>query len=273
MVGIRARGGCLGEGPLAFTPFFTGMLEFKQLSGCFIATAAYGSPQEPRIGVLRSLRDAARSRSPLAAAVVDAYERSSPPVAAVLRETEIGRALVRSLLAPVVGALSAEVKSPARVRSPAGAAAAIGLAAAAIVCMALARAEERPGAARKGDNVIARRVDKAVTGGGFQMEGYWVWCPSVVKGDDGLYHLFASRWPKRLPFHPGWLVASEVVHATAKTAEGPYSSATWRCRRAGRSAGTGARRTTRASCATATARCCSTWARPTPSRTSRIPRR
>ena len=59
-------------------------------------------------------------------------------------------------------------------------------------------------------------------GGGFQMEGYWVWCPSVVKGDDGLFHMFASRWPKRLPFHPGWMVASEVVHATSKTAEGPY---------------------------------------------------
>ena len=67
-----------------------------------------------------------------------------------------------------------------------------------------------------------RRLDKAVVGGGFELPGYWVWCSSVAKGDDGLYHMFASRWPKRLPFHPGWMVASEVVHATAKTAEGPY---------------------------------------------------
>jgi hypothetical protein len=73
-----------------------------------------------------------------------------------------------------------------------------------------------------GENPILRRVDRAVVGGGFEMPGYWVWCSSVVKGDDGLYHMFASRWPKRLPFHPGWMVASEVVHATAKTAEGPY---------------------------------------------------
>jgi hypothetical protein len=71
-------------------------------------------------------------------------------------------------------------------------------------------------------NPIMRRIDKAVVGGGFEMEGYWVWCNSVVKGDDGLYHMFASRWPKRLPFHPGWMIASEVVHAIAKTAEGPY---------------------------------------------------
>lgn len=57
---------------------------------------------------------------------------------------------------------------------------------------------------------------------GFQMEGYWVWCGSVVKGDDGMYHLFASRWPKGLPFHPGWGVASEIVRAVSKTPQGPY---------------------------------------------------
>jgi hypothetical protein len=85
-----------------------------------------------------------------------------------------------------------------------------------------ARAEEAPPATRKPENAFARRIGQAVVSGGFQMDGYWVWCPSVVKGDDGLFHMFASRWPKRLPFHPGWMVASEVVHATSKTAEGPY---------------------------------------------------
>lgn len=73
-----------------------------------------------------------------------------------------------------------------------------------------------------GENAILKRIDRAVVGGGLEMEGYWVWCNSVVKGGDGLYHMFASRWPKRLPFHPGWMVASEVVHATSKTPEGPY---------------------------------------------------
>ena len=55
------------------------------------------------------------------------------------------------------------------------------------------------------------------------MEDYWVWGSSVVKDDtDGLYHMFVSRWPKRLPFHPGWMVASEVVHAVSEAPEGPY---------------------------------------------------
>jgi len=57
---------------------------------------------------------------------------------------------------------------------------------------------------------------------GFRMKDYWIWCPSVIRGDDGLYHLFSSRWPKWLPFHPGWMTHSEVVRAVARTPEGPY---------------------------------------------------
>lgn len=58
--------------------------------------------------------------------------------------------------------------------------------------------------------------------GGFAMEGYWVWCGSVARGEDGLYHMFASRWKNSLPFHPGWGVASEIVRAVSTTPEGPY---------------------------------------------------
>jgi hypothetical protein len=58
--------------------------------------------------------------------------------------------------------------------------------------------------------------------GGFQMDGYWVWCGSVIKGDDGRYHLFASRWPKDITFHPGWMCYSEIVRAVADKPEGPY---------------------------------------------------
>ena len=105
VVGIRATGGCLKKGPLALRNFVTPMLDFKQLTGCFIATAAYGSAQASRLGPLRRLRDAARPRSALAAAAVDAYERSSPPVAALLRQSDLGRALVRHLLSPIVEAL------------------------------------------------------------------------------------------------------------------------------------------------------------------------
>ena len=49
------------------------------------------------------LRDRARERSGFAAVSVGLYERSSPPLAALLRETEAGRALVRTALSPLVG--------------------------------------------------------------------------------------------------------------------------------------------------------------------------
>lgn len=66
-------------------------------------------------------------------------------------------------------------------------------------------------------------MQPAPVGGGFAMDGYWVWCGSVVQGEDGKFHMFASRWPKSLPMHPGWLIASEIVRAVSDTPEGPYS--------------------------------------------------
>lgn len=58
--------------------------------------------------------------------------------------------------------------------------------------------------------------------GGFRLDGYWVWCGSVIKGDDGKYHMFASRWPNSTPFSPYWLTNSEIVHAVSNTPEGPF---------------------------------------------------
>jgi hypothetical protein len=34
--------------------------------------------------------------------------------------------------------------------------------------------------------------------------------------------MFASRWPKGILFHPGWITSSEVVRAVSDTPEGPY---------------------------------------------------
>jgi hypothetical protein len=71
-------------------------------------------------------------------------------------------------------------------------------------------------------NEIFSKLDQSVRSGGFSMKGYWVWCGSVVKGNDNQYHMFASRWPDSLLFHPGWMVASEIVHAVSDKAEGPF---------------------------------------------------
>jgi len=58
---------------------------------------------------------------------------------------------------------------------------------------------------------------------GFHQENYWTWCGSVIKGEDGKYHMFASRWSKKLSFELYWLTNSEIVHAVSDKPEGPYS--------------------------------------------------
>ena len=71
-------------------------------------------------------------------------------------------------------------------------------------------------------NELFHKLKKAPHTPAFESEGYWVWGSSVVKGEDGKYHMFVSRFPKSLPFHPGWMVASEIVHAISDTPQGPY---------------------------------------------------
>lgn len=52
-------------------------------------------------------------------------------------------------------------------------------------------------------------------------DGYFVWGASPIKGDDGLYHVFYSRWKKEYSF-AAWVTHSEVAHAVSKDLYGPY---------------------------------------------------
>ncbi len=61
----------------------------------------------------------------------------------------------------------------------------------------------------------------APIGGGFEMEDYWVWGSSVIKGEDGKYHMFVSRWAKDIGFGK-WVTNSEIVRAVSDTPVGPY---------------------------------------------------
>ena len=49
-------------------------------------------------------------------------------------------------------------------------------------------------------NPLFHKLGKAYKTPAFECEGWWVWGSSVIKGEDGKYHMFVSRFPKSLPF-------------------------------------------------------------------------
>lgn len=53
-----------------------------------------------------------------------------------------------------------------------------------------------------------------------ESDDYFVWGASLVKGEDGLYHMFYSRWPRKYDW--AWVTDSEIAHATSKSPFGPW---------------------------------------------------
>jgi len=66
------------------------------------------------------------------------------------------------------------------------------------------------------------RFDKIPRDGGFRMDGYWVWCGSVVEEPGKGFHMYAARWPKSHPMFEGYLLMSEIVRAWSPVMTGPY---------------------------------------------------
>jgi PKD repeat protein len=76
--------------------------------GCFIATAAYGTPTAKQIDVLREFRNTVLLKSTVGSAFVDLYYRISPPIADFIGSNEVLRTLVRDLLVdPIVRVVEA----------------------------------------------------------------------------------------------------------------------------------------------------------------------
>lgn len=99
-IGVRARGRCQTS-EISYVRFWTPKQAYQQLSGCFIATAAFGSNLSGEVEALRRLRDRGVASSALALAAADLYRRSAPAAARGLEQSETARAAVRVLLRPM----------------------------------------------------------------------------------------------------------------------------------------------------------------------------
>jgi hypothetical protein len=106
---VRAVEPCEQVSPIASVTFTTPSMKFTQLTGCFVATAAWGSALSPEVEAMRKVRDRLRPQSTMFAVATDLYYRSGPAAAEVLRRSDTARALVRRLLGPIGAASKAAV--------------------------------------------------------------------------------------------------------------------------------------------------------------------
>jgi hypothetical protein len=96
--------------------------DFGGAGGCFIATAAYGTPMAEEIQILREFRDEYLLPNPVGKALVDFYYRVSPSIAEFISEHPCLKPIVRTGLLPAVAMSTIAVNT-----SPAEKAAIVGL--------------------------------------------------------------------------------------------------------------------------------------------------
>lgn len=74
----------------------------RQRQGCFIATAAYGTPFSKDINVLRRFRDSYLIHRNWGKKLISTYYTLSPPVANIISKSDSLRKVVRTALKPIV---------------------------------------------------------------------------------------------------------------------------------------------------------------------------
>lgn len=92
----------VGRGFSSCEPVDFGLGEQFIGPGCFIATAAYGTPMHPHLDSLRDFRDRYLVTNAPGRALVRFYYRYSPPIAGYIADRSSLRTIVRVILAPIV---------------------------------------------------------------------------------------------------------------------------------------------------------------------------
>ena len=100
-VSLRAQGACGWSQP-TFIRVTTSPAVYKKLSGCVIATAAYGSELHADVALLRRERDWAAARSSGVRLAALLYGDTAPPLAALIGRSETARQVARAVLRPFV---------------------------------------------------------------------------------------------------------------------------------------------------------------------------
>jgi Glycosyl hydrolases family 16 len=80
------------------------------------------------------------------------------------------------------------------------------------------RRDTKPASDEVDFNTMLRPVPASAK---FADPDFYIWCGTMVKGDDGKCHLFYSRWPRKLG-HNAWVTHSEIAHAVGNTPLGPF---------------------------------------------------
>ena len=102
---LKYNGTVVGGITLQFT---TGTPSPSGSGGCFIATAAYGTPTAEQVDVLREFRDTVLLKSTVGSQFVALYYQLSPPIADVIAGNSFLRTLVRELVVgPIVWVVEA----------------------------------------------------------------------------------------------------------------------------------------------------------------------
>jgi hypothetical protein len=101
-VAIRAHDSCLEGGTAHIVELDTPRRENGEVTSCFVATAAFGSPLMADVTLLRAFRDRVLRHTAVGELLVETYYTFGPALAGVIRPSDALRAVTRAALAPVV---------------------------------------------------------------------------------------------------------------------------------------------------------------------------